>query len=254
MNIHLLGHGSRYEVCKNTLLGNGHELVELNECDLIVMANHNQILPKEIFNRPKYGAINLHAGRLPQYRGSSPLNWQIINGETKIGISIIQVDEGVDTGSIWAEKTFDISLKDTIVEVRETADKLFSKKLLEVILELESGNYRPAKQIEIDGIRGSAYWHHRKPEDSEINCKEMTAKQVYDLVRASEPPYQAYVVSKRALISIEKEYVPVARLLPDSFYGVSGRVVKRIGDGVVVICKDKGLWLNCDLKIGQQLV
>ena len=62
------------------------------------------IFNKELLDTPKHGSINLHGGRLPKYRGGSPLNWQIINNEKYIGISIIQMDEGIDTGPILLEK------------------------------------------------------------------------------------------------------------------------------------------------------
>ena len=116
MKILLLGRGSRHEVCVKALQKAGHTFVEeVDNAELIVMANYNKILPKEIFSKLKYGAINCHAGKLPQYRGSSPLNWQIINGEIEGGVSIIQVDEGIDTGGILAQSRFPITHIDTIV-------------------------------------------------------------------------------------------------------------------------------------------
>ena len=67
---------------------------------LSIVAGFSQIFSKKLILLPQYGTINLHAGPLPKYRGGSPLNWQIINGEKNIGISIIQMDENIDTGTI----------------------------------------------------------------------------------------------------------------------------------------------------------
>src|SRR3972149_12299967 len=82
--------------------------------ELLILASFTQILKKRLLDLPQKGTINLHGGRLPQYRGASVLNWQIINGEPKIGISIIFVDEGIDTGDIISQATFPLKPKDTI--------------------------------------------------------------------------------------------------------------------------------------------
>ena len=72
--------------------------------DYLIMSGFRQILKKNILNTPKKGTINLHAGKLPEYRGGSPLNWQIINGEEYAYISTILTDLGIDTGNLLIEK------------------------------------------------------------------------------------------------------------------------------------------------------
>jgi len=241
MKILFLGRGSRAEVCRKSL--EGHEFVEfVDDADLIVMANHNKILPKEVFSRPKYGAINCHAGKLPEYRGSSVLNWQIINGETEGSVSIIQVDEGIDTGDILFEWGFLIGAYDTISIIRGLANERFQEMLPMVVHRIGIGAVSPIKQKGVD-----SYWHHRKPEDSLINWQTMTAKQVYDLVRATENPYQSWAYGKY------KWLIDKAKLLGDNYYGIPGRVVRRIDNGVVVIAKDRGVWIEAELKVGEQL-
>ena len=254
MNILFLGKGSRAEVCRDAL--KGHTFVELvDDADLIIMANHNKILPKEIFSRPKYGAINCHAGKLPEYRGSSVLNWQIINGEIESGVSIIQIDEGIDTGGILFERAVPIGLKDTIGTLRDATNKQFAQMLPAVVHNIEIGAVSPIPQKE---IRAPSYWHHREPEDSEIIWRQMTARQVYDLVRASEEPYLAFTDRMGTLLKDGSKIAPlinvsIARLLEDNYYGIPGRVVKRIDDGVVVIAADRGVWIEVELGIGEQL-
>ena len=68
--------------------------------ELFIVAGYSTILKQKVLDIPQLGTINLHAGRLPEYRGGSPLNWQLINGEEKAGISVILMDEGIDTGNI----------------------------------------------------------------------------------------------------------------------------------------------------------
>ena len=84
-----------------------------NRVNNSIPKEYQNILSEETFKIPKFGTINLHASPLPYYRGGSPLNWMIINGEKKIGISIIQVDTGIDTGPILAQKFFKLSPKAT---------------------------------------------------------------------------------------------------------------------------------------------
>ena len=68
--------------------------------DCIIVAAYGQILKEEILNLPKYGCLNIHASLLPKYRGAAPINWAIINGEKETGITIMEMDEGLDTGDM----------------------------------------------------------------------------------------------------------------------------------------------------------
>ncbi|MFA5048901.1 MAG: formyltransferase family protein [Patescibacteria group bacterium] len=252
MRICVLGHGSRYDAVKEALGNAGHELMRsMNPAiiDLIVLANYSTILKKEDYQYVKYGAINCHAGNLPEYRGSSVLNWQIINGEQFFGLSIIQVDEGIDTGDILWKHSYAMSDK-TISDIREIANREFAREILIIVSMIEYGTIKKVKQ----GENSAYYWHHRKPADSRILWDKMTAGQVYNLVRASEPPYEAFCWLGD-YIDKEKDslFIPRAKLLDETFKGIAGRVVRKIDDGVVVIAKDRGVWIRADLKVGDQL-
>ena len=76
--------------------------------DVIVVVAYGKILPKEILEIPKYGCINVHASLLPKYRGSAPIQWAIINGETKTGITTMYMDIGMDTGDMILKSEVDI--------------------------------------------------------------------------------------------------------------------------------------------------
>lgn len=249
MKVKLLGRGELLEVCKNAL--STHELVDSGQ-DLIVLANHDKILKREEYDC-RYGAINCHRARLPYYRGSSVLNWQIINGELKGGVSIIQVDEGIDTGDILGEGIFDILLTDTIVEVRKKAHQCIEELLPRVVMKIRNGTIKPLKQSNVPIT--PAYWHHRQLQDSRIYWDKMTATQVYNLVRACENPYKAYCMwhlnneFRDTTLNINK-----SKLLNEIFYGIPGRVARKMDGGSVVICKDRGIWIDADLPIGEQLI
>ena len=88
--------------------------------DLIVVLAYGQILPKEVLELPKYGCINLHASLLPAYRGAAPIQWVILNGETKTGVTAQQMGEGLDTGDMLVKK-------ETAIGPEETAEELYSR-------------------------------------------------------------------------------------------------------------------------------
>lgn len=158
-------------------------LKQLNP-DLLVLAGFTQILKPPIISLAKLGTINLHGGKLPEYRGASVLNWQIINGETTGGLSIIFVDEGVDTGDIIAKTTFPIEYTDTIKEVVDKSLVLFPPMLLSVLKQFAVGTVEHQSQPQ-----GGKYWRKRRPEDGYFDPGQMTAKQVYDWVRSLTKPY-----------------------------------------------------------------
>ena len=97
--------------------------------DLNVLAGYNQILRKRIIEIPNKGTINLHGGKLPEYRGTAPINWQIINGETTGGCSIIYVDEGIDTGDIIVQEPYEIGLEDDAATIMQKTIEIFPKLL-----------------------------------------------------------------------------------------------------------------------------
>jgi methionyl-tRNA formyltransferase len=96
------------------------ERIKALEPDVIVVAAFGQILPKEILDTPRYGCINVHASLLPRYRGAAPIQWSIINGDEKTGITIMRMDVGLDTGDMILQRAVPI-------EADDTADTLFDK-------------------------------------------------------------------------------------------------------------------------------
>ncbi len=100
---------------------------------LLIIGGFSTIFRRSLIDTAELGAVNLHAGRLPKYRGGSPLNWQIINGEREAGISVISVDEGIDTGSLVAEARIPITEEDTIATLHDKANALFPRLVLEAL-------------------------------------------------------------------------------------------------------------------------
>lgn len=99
------------------------QLLIESEVDLIVVAAYGKIIPKDVIDIPKYGIINVHSSLLPKYRGASPIHNALLNGDTKTGITIMNIDEGLDTGDMLHKVEIDIEEKDNL----ETLTKKLSK-------------------------------------------------------------------------------------------------------------------------------
>lgn len=107
--------------------------------DLMVTASFGQILSQEIIDIPKYGIINVHASLLPHYRGASPIQTAIMNGDSETGVTIMQTEEGLDTGDIIKSRRLEINPDETAGELTARLSILGSELLMEVIGEIESG-------------------------------------------------------------------------------------------------------------------
>ena len=96
------------------------ELIKSIDADLIVVVAYGKILPKAILDIPKYGCINVHASLLPKYRGAAPIQWAVLNGDSETGISVQQMNEGIDTGDL-------LFVKKTDIDINETSEELFDR-------------------------------------------------------------------------------------------------------------------------------
>jgi len=114
--------------------------------DLIVVAAYGKILPGNLLNLPPMGTINVHGSLLPKYRGAAPIQWALIKGEKETGITIMQMDEGMDTGDILLQATLTITDSDTAGTLFDKMAELGGKTLLEAITLLKQDKLSPVKQ------------------------------------------------------------------------------------------------------------
>jgi methionyl-tRNA formyltransferase len=115
------------------------EAIAHYEPDLIVVIAFGQKIGNELINLPPRGAINVHASLLPKYRGAAPINWAIINGETKTGISIITLAEKMDAGRILAQSQTDITADETAGQLHDRLAQMAATLLLETITKMADG-------------------------------------------------------------------------------------------------------------------
>jgi methionyl-tRNA formyltransferase len=172
--------------------------------DVIVVAAYGQVLPREILALPKYGCINIHASLLPAYRGAAPINWAIINGETRTGITIMQMDEGLDTGSVLAQESIPIDPRDTTGTLTEKLSQTGSRLIVDSLSRIEAGEISPVPQ---DPGKATLAPLLRK-EDGLINW-ELTAAAIHDRIRGLTPWPGAFSFLDGVMVKVlETEVVP----------------------------------------------
>lgn len=123
-----------------------YEELKKLDIDLIVTCAYGQIIPKEILDMPKYGCINVHASILPKYRGSAPIQWALFNGDKETGVTIMYMDEGMDTGDIIDIKKINIEDTDNVGTLHDKLSILGKELLLETLPKILSGNIKRVKQ------------------------------------------------------------------------------------------------------------
>jgi len=113
--------------------------LEKTEADLGVVVAFGQILPQKLLDLPKYGCFNVHASLLPMYRGASPINHVILAGEKKSGVTIMQMDAGIDTGDILLQEEAEIAPGETAVTLAEKLSRMGARLIVKAIEKLEDG-------------------------------------------------------------------------------------------------------------------
>lgn len=156
--------------------------IEKQKPDIIVVAAYGKILPKAVLDLPEFGAINVHASLLPKYRGASPIQNAILNGETEAGATIMLMGEGIDTGDILSRRTVQINKNETSLELSKKLAGISASLLLKTIPLWLEKKITPRKQN--DSMAG--YCPMIKREDGKINWND-PAKNIYNCFRAFHP-------------------------------------------------------------------
>jgi len=150
--------------------------------ELIVVASYGQILKRDLFSLPPLGTVNIHASLLPSYRGAAPINWAIINGERKTGITTFLIDEGMDTGEILIQRSITIGEDETAGELEDRLALLGAEVILETIEGLSDGTITPISQPE----EGASLAPRLNRDDARIDW-ERPASAIHNLVRGTNP-------------------------------------------------------------------
>ncbi len=157
------------------------------EADLFVVAAFGQILSPEILRMPPYGCINIHASLLPKYRGAAPIQRAILDGETQTGVTIMQMDEGLDTGDMLARVIVPIQPADTADSLHDKLMEAGARLVVETIPLIREGKLIPEKQKDED----STYAHMLRKSDGKIDW-DKDAQTLERLVRGLDSWPGAY--------------------------------------------------------------
>lgn len=185
------------EVRQPQTLKDGNVLEEFGEVDLIAVAAYGRILPKYVLEYPKYGCINVHASLLPKYRGAAPINRCIMDGETESGVTIMQMDEGLDTGDILSQTVLKIGDDETAGELYERIAEAGAELLLETVEKIERGEITPVSQ---DSSLAS-YAEKLTRESGRIDWTR-SAEEVRNLIRGVNPYPTAYTEYEGEILKI----------------------------------------------------
>ena len=114
--------------------------------DIFVVAAFGQLLSEEILSMPKFGCVNIHASLLPAYRGAAPIQWAVINGEQESGVTIMQMEKGLDTGGMYCKRSVPIDKKETGESLHDKLMAVGAELIVEALPKIESGELKPEKQ------------------------------------------------------------------------------------------------------------
>lgn len=194
--------------------------------DVIVVVAYGKILSKEILECTKFGCINVHASLLPKYRGAAPIQWAVLNGDKKTGVSIMQMDEGLDTGDVISVKETEIGENETSAELFDRLAEIGADALLEALDNIENGTVNPVKQPEGD----FGYAKMLNKDMCEIDWNK-SASEVHNQVRG----LQTWPV---AITTINGKNLKIHKTVKSDITGTkAGRIVDN-NKRLVVCCGD----------------
>lgn len=202
---------------------------ELNP-DCVVVVAYGKIIPSEMLKLPKFGFVNVHGSLLPKYRGAAPIQWSIIDGETKTGVTTMQMDDGIDTGDMLEVSETEIGENETAGELFDRLAEMGGKLIVSTLSKLEKGELTPIPQ------------DHEKSNYAKIISKEMalidfnmSAENVFNLIRGFNPWPIAYtIIGDKRLKVFAAEKI-------GSVNGKAGEVVSSDGTLTVAFGDGNGL-------------
>lgn len=225
------------KVCKKINIDEAANILRLKP-DVTFVCGWRTIIPPELYNKIPFGCIAAHDSLLPKYRGFAPLNWAIINGEEKTGVTLFRIRRGIDSGEIFGQKIVKIGPQDTATEIYLRIINATTELYREFLLSLEENKLKWRKQNE----SGATYTCKRTPADGEIDWNK-SAREIYNFIRALSPPYPcAWTRYKGKIIRITKASLPRKQL---KYAGnVPGRIVSILDDGVLILCGEGQIVVN----------
>lgn len=208
------------------------------QADVMVVAAYGLILPQSVLQIPRFGCLNIHASLLPRWRGAAPIQRAILAGDNETGITIMQMDAGLDTGDMLLQKTCPIAGSDTAQTLHDKLATLGAESLIETLHLLAAGALHPQKQDE----SRTCYAAKLNKQEARMDWSR-SAVELERAVRAYNPFPTAFTEANETLLKIWKAGVGTASGLP-------GTVLEINGTGIKVACGAGSLVLEVLQKPG----
>jgi methionyl-tRNA formyltransferase len=205
------------------------------QAELLINVIFLQRYRSKLLGVPKFGAINVHPSLLPFYRGRDCIRWAMINGEKTVGVTVHQMDEGLDTGEILLQESFPIESEDTFLEVRDRMTSYYPKVVLRTVEILSKGREGLIRKKQ-DPRKEGTYFPHITQEDTRIKWSD-SSRDIHNLIRACyEPGFYAHTSFKG-----KKLYVTKSRLrLGSNYQGLRYGSGLRLGRALDYDYEDDG--------------
>jgi len=191
------------------------EFLRQQQCDAMVIVGYGQIIPQSVIDLAPLGILNVHGSLLPKYRGAGPIQWAILNGETRTGVTTMRIDAGLDTGDMLLKAETEIGPDETAPELGARLAAMGADLLVKTLAGLRDGSIVPEKQ---DGAQAS-YAPLLKKEDGRIDWTR-PAQAIHNQVRALQPSPGAYTRFRGQTLHVRR-----ARVAPSAPDGRPGTVV-----------------------------
>ncbi|MBQ0010800.1 MAG: methionyl-tRNA formyltransferase [Ruminococcus sp.] len=167
--------------------------------DLVIVAAYGKILPGYVLDAPRYGCVNIHGSLLPKYRGAAPIQRAIMAGETELGITLMYMEAGLDTGDMLAKGSIALSGDESFGEIHDRLAAIGAELLVTCLPKLIAGELRPEKQD--DAL--STYAPKIEKEDLHLDFSR-PARELHNTVRALSPAPGAYAILNGSPVKITK--------------------------------------------------
>ena len=227
-------------------LKNNEEIINKikeKEPDIICVVAYGKIIPKEILELPKIGCINVHGSLLPKYRGAAPIQWAVINGDKKTGITTMFINEKMDEGDMLLKKEVKIGEDETLGEVWDKLSTVGANLLVKTIEKIEDGTIKRIPQ-DSKGQEKPTYAPMLDKSIAQIDWEHKTAKEIKNLVRGLNPIMGAYTFINNKKIKIWKAQVLDEKDFVQQYeYSVEDLNDKKYGE-VLIADSKKGLFIK----------
>lgn len=218
------------EVFQPARIKDDYQKVLESEPDIIITCAYGQIIPKDLLEYPKYGCINVHASLLPKLRGGAPLHKSIIYGEKETGITIMYMDEKMDSGDIINQDKIEITTDDNVGTIHDKLSLMGANLLIETLPSIFAGTNKRIQQDESK----VTYAYNITREEEHINFNK-SALEVFNQIRGLYPFPVAYTTLDDEIIKITKCE------LDENTKGEIGEIIKADKNGIIVKCFDKSV-------------